>query len=448
MDYLKRKPASSLLYRCRKWFSASKSLNPFSHRASSRAKKKVLCKTRRPLSSSIFAAWSADYPGVDKSGNASNDDSLFVLSAPNGLLQPLRQTSTSLSANSIEEFPVIWDTGASRSVSPSKDDFKGAIRPSATRSLTGLANGLEVCGEGEVKWTIMADNGLPFTLEHTAYYVPGSPCRLMSCQTFTEYTYSLYGHAYEFVMRTYDPKSKSMQLRPSTEQEFFGRQLDLPTITCVLDERTNLPISVASSASRKPSAHVNMCVTEEHNQNLSHAQKELLRWHFRLGHLGCKTIQMLLRSRVLGESNLKRAAGKCPVPKCASCQYGKQKRRATGAAVTAPVREREGALKSEDLQPGQRVSVDHFYATHKGRLYESYGRTKEDKMYMGGCIFVDHASGYIHVEHQVGLNTHETLKAKRAYESECYEMGVGVQNYQSDNGTFASKEYENDLKVL
>ena len=72
------------------------------------------------------------------------------------------QTSTNLSTNgNIEDFPVIWDTGASRSVSPSKDDFKGAIRPS-------LANGLEVCGEGEVKWTIMADNGLPFTLEHTA----------------------------------------------------------------------------------------------------------------------------------------------------------------------------------------------------------------------------------------------------------------------------------------
>ena len=119
-----------------------------------------------------------------------------------------------------------------------------------------------------------------------------------------------------------------MQLRPSTEQEFFGRQLDLPTITCVLDERTNLPISVASSASRKPSAHANMCVTEEHKQNLSHAQKELLCWHCWLGHLGCKTIQMLLRSRVLGESNLKRAAGKCSVPKCASCQYGKRKQRA------------------------------------------------------------------------------------------------------------------------
>jgi hypothetical protein len=334
-------------------------------------------------------------------------------------------------------------------VSPNKEDFEGGIRPSTTRALTGLAEGLDVCGEGEVKWTVMSDDGRPFVWKHIAYYVPGSPCRLLSPQTFTEYAFGLYGHAYEYVMRAYDPRNKSMMIRPSTESKFLGCQLDLPTVTCQLDERTNLPISMASNDPlSKPTTRANLCVTDEKNQNLSHAQKELLRWHFRLGHLNFKSIQLLLRSKTLGESSLKRAAGKCPIPKCASCQYGKQKRRPTGATVQVPVSEREGSLKSGDLQPGQQVSVDHFYATHKGRLYESFGKSKADKMYMGGCIFVDHSSGYVHVEHQVGLNTHETLKAKRAYESKCYEMGVGVQSYLSDNGTFASKEYEEDLATL
>ena len=387
----------------------------------------------------VFAAWNKVEDG---------NSLLFALSAPNGLLQPLRQTARSSTAGrSTEEFPIIWDTGASRSVSPNKQDFKGKIRPSATRSLTGLANGLEVCGEGEVQWTVLSDDGQAFTLEHTAYYVPESPCRLLSCQTFTEYTQALYGKAYEFVLRAHDPRRKYMKLQPSTEPG-IPPQPKLPTITCMLDERTNLPISIASSKPTKPGCGIHLCVTDDENQNLSQAQKELLRWHFRLGHLGFRTIQMLLRSKALGESNLKRAAAKCPLPKCASCQYGKQKRRPTGATVTTPVPEREGSIKAGDLQPGQQVSVDHFYATHKGRLYESFGRSKADKMYMGGCIFVDHASGYIHVEHQVGLNSHETLKAKRAYEKECYEMGVGVQSYQSDNGTFASREYEEDLKNL
>jgi hypothetical protein len=67
---------------------------------------------------------------------------------------------------------------------------------------------------------------------------------------------------------------------------------------------------------------------------------------------------------------------------------------------------------------------------------------------MGGCIFVDHVSGHVQGEHQVGVNTHETLKAKNAYEGKCYEMGVGVQIYLSDNGTFTSKAYEDDLQIL
>jgi hypothetical protein len=279
--------------------------------------------------------------------------------------------------------------------------------------------------------------------------VPGSPCRLLSCQTFTDYVYTQYGHAYEYIMRTYDSKSRYMQMRPSTEQEFFGSQLDLPTVTCYLDERTNLPISMASCNSRtQPKACANLCVTDETNQNISQAQKELLRWHFRLGHLNFKSIQLLLCSKTLGESHLKRAAGLCPLPKCASCQYGKQRRRPTGTTAHVPVPERAGAIKTGDLQPGQHVSVDHFYATHKGRLYESFGKSSASQMYMDGCIFVDHASGHVHVEPQVGLNTHETLKAKKAYERHCYEMGVGVQSYQSDNGTFASCAYEEDLQML
>jgi hypothetical protein len=152
--------------------------------------------------------------------------------------------------------------------------------------------------------------------------MPESPCRLLSCQTFTEYTQALYGKAYEFVLRAHDSRRKYMKLQPSTEPG-IPPQPKLPTITCMLDERTNLPISMASSKPTKPGCGIHLCVTDDENQNLSQAQKEVLRWHFRLGHLGFRTIQMLLWSKALGESNLKRAAAKCPLPKCASCQYGK-----------------------------------------------------------------------------------------------------------------------------
>ena len=56
------------------------------------------------------------------------------------------------------------------------------------------------------------------------------------------------------------------------------------------------------------------------------------------------------------------------------------------------------ALKRDHIRPGQAVSVDHFESRLKGRTYTSFGKTTS-KQYVGGCIFVDHMSGYIHVEH-------------------------------------------------
>jgi hypothetical protein len=70
-------------------------------------------------------------------------------------------------------------------------------------------------------------------------------------------------------------------------------------------------------------------------------------------------------------------------------------------------------------------------------------------MYTGGCIFVDHVSGHVYVEHQVHLTSHETLQAKDCYEEMCGDQGIIVQSYLSDNATaFASQEYTNKLSVF
>ena len=56
-------------------------------------------------------------------------------------------------------------------------------------------------------------------------------------------------------------------------------------------------------------------------------------------------------------------------------------------------------------------------------------------MFSGGCMFVDHASGYLHVEFQTHLNTHETINAKENFELMCRDNGVIPQAYVSDNGS-------------
>jgi hypothetical protein len=64
--------------------------------------------------------------------------------------------------------------------------------------------------------------------------------------------------------------------------------------------------------------------------------------------------------------------------------------------------------------------VDHFVCSTKGRLFHTKGKELERDKFSGGCIFVDHASGYIHVEMQTHLNTHETLKAKEKFVKEVF----------------------------
>ena len=65
----------------------------------------------------------------------------------------------------------------------------------------------------------------------------------------------------------------------------------------------------------------------EENLNLSEAEKELLKWHYRLGYLSFCRIQSLLRSGVISHSELSRVLHRlaCRIrhpPKCTACLYG------------------------------------------------------------------------------------------------------------------------------
>ena len=67
-------------------------------------------------------------------------------------------------------------------------------------------------------------------------------------------------------------------------------------------------------------------------------------------------------------------------------------------------------------------------------------------MYCGGTIFVDHASGLIHVEHQVSLGTMDTLSSKHAFERMAFSNGVVIQKYHGDNGAvFTSHEFNKHI---
>ena len=366
-----------------------------------------------------FPSWKPSY---------SADPTLFSWTVPTALFQ---QPETTMQ--------VIWDTGATFSITHDKADFMSyeALGP-GPNVLKGLGTGLKIEGRGMVQWSCMSDSGDPIVLQFPAFYVPDASQRLLSPQWFLQH---LDGFEYNDDGPT-----------PQVGVHRQAMTVELPnvaTITIPYHRSNNLPILRMTRAQHDKEAAVaayNGCVTDETNQNVSEGQKELLRWHFRLGHVSMQTIQQLLRSGALGQSRLHTSAAKCELPKCAACAYGKAKRRATRPGHRGGSRSDSGSIKTDDLSPGQRVSVDHFKVSKRGRLFTSRGKTSEDAMYSGGCIFVDHASGFIHVEPQVNFTATETLRAKQAFEKVMHNMGVTVRSYHADNLIFNAHEFVSEIE--
>ena len=330
-------------------------------------------------------------------------------------------------------FTFVWDTGCSRSISPDARDFVQGIQPVVAGSRVQGFGNAAIQGKGLVEWVVLDDSKRPYTIRTMALLVPSARVRLLSTQS------------YLCELDCINPPS-------STLQSSTSMTLSLPhgiTVTVPYHSSNNLPISKAARplTLAKADYQYHLCVTDEGNQNLTDAQKELLRWHFRLGHRDFAAIQHLLRGGHLGNSPLTLLAGKCSHPKCASCQFGKQRRHTSHPSLPPkPLREESPTLKTNATHPGQRVFVDHFVCSTPGRLFSGFGKSKQRDQYAGGCLFVDAASRFIHTEMHVGLNTHETLAAKTKFERILSNMGVVVQEYVSDNSSiFTSSAFSSSL---
>ena len=101
-----------------------------------------------------------------------------------------------------------------------------------------------------------------------------------------------------------------------------------------------------------------VCVTEQANTNLTAAQKELLRWHYCLGHIGLKHVQWLVRQGKLKVRGKPSSVANCDLPQCASCNFGKAQRCSSKAKMTILNKDKENEIKKQHLLPGQKVSAD------------------------------------------------------------------------------------------
>ena len=188
-------------------------------------------------------------------------------------------------------------------------------------------------------------------IEVVAYHIPELPIRLLSPQIVLRN--EEHRQVYEYAMRA---------------EASFIRFTDGQEITVPYNATSRLPILYASKSMSKSSealeASLMSNLEDERNQNLSNIQKTMLMWHHKLSHLGYSHIRWLAKRGLLGNkaARLMNAEEK-DMPLCATCMYGKQKKRPDGTTTTSKKPDKIGALKRKVLAPGQVVAVDHIVQT-------------------------------------------------------------------------------------
>lgn len=366
---------------------------------------------------------------------------VYMMSTKNAVMtDPLRLCQA---IGSSKSFPLIWDSGASISVTHDRSDFVTFEDISTTvDGVCSTANKVE--GKGMVEWHVYDAKGKIRTLRLEAFYIPSSRTRLISTQG---------------LLNTYPDESITIH---DGELCLSGVESskDRNAVRALVNPQNSLPTSIGL---HRDALSIGVCelskaidTTTAKNKNISEAEKELLRWHCRLGHVGICKVQNVMRTGALAHSEstrrLHKAASKIKQhgPYCASCLFGKQSLRPSpGLTSRNIVRDRSGVSKAGNLYPGNEVSVDHFICSSKGRLFTGRGKAPDHQLYSGGCIFVDHATGYVHVEFQKSLSSHATLESKARFEETCRDFGVIPQKFLSDNGgAFTSKAFSDHLATF
>jgi hypothetical protein len=342
------------------------------------------------------------------------------------------------------DLPVVLNTGDSVSLTPILSDFVTPLVPTALTELKGLTSKTNVVGRGMIEWPISDFWNVPGVIRTMAYYVPDASIRLFSPQSyFQEHHENKQGRC------VIQGKKATLELHDNMVLEFpYNPGNNLPLM--LMDE--NFQVGIGRSDINLFSSNLSslLSVTDQTNQNLRPAQKELLLLHFKLGHAGFQWCQQLCRvptdpcrEQVFIPKNS--LITTCDAPLCTACQLSKQNRRQPQTPITHtnPV----PTLCLENLKPGDCVSMDQYLSPQTGRLPHTKGKKPKTKQYNGGTIFVDHASSFIFLRNQVALTAGETLRSKTAFEQFAATVGVTLKKFHADNVPFNSKEFRRNLEL-
>ena len=172
-----------------------------------------------------------------------------------------------------------------------KTDFISPVQEIQNAKVDGINSHTQLNGVGTVCWSMLDSSGNVRDLKLPAYYAPNARQRLLSTSVFCK--------IYPNNNIVLNPKSWTIQPDPNNTNE--------SAIDIMINPLNNLPMTTCMRPESLGEVAVNFaeqisCI-HSNNFNLSCPQKELLRWHYRLGHMSMRTIQRILGTGALAMSH-------------------------------------------------------------------------------------------------------------------------------------------------
>lgn len=378
-----------------------------------------------------------------------------------------------------DSYPIVIDTGCSRSISSYIADFIPDTLRTPTNQQLGIQGieGSKICVQkiGTIKWCVLDDTGKNRTvLLPDSFYVPSTHVRLLSPQHMAQNStekitctleansmiitwkvgqsstvpisqdtsniatiWSVPGYAsykaFRMVLR--NTLEAPLEAADIINEETINRnKSEGDIVTDIIDEPPNEANTVREGPLNLdlvtlPSdlqTDMELDNLSETFLNLKKPEELKLMWHYKLGHISMDRIDRLAK---LGY--LPRVLASCAHPLCQACIYGKMTRRPwrTKPALTD--------VKSENATaPGEVVSVDQIESPVPGLVGQSKGIPTKARTRVA-TIYVDHFSSLSFVYLQQSTTGEETMRSKDAFEAYAGTYGITIKRYQADNGRFA-----------
>ena len=381
-----------------------------------------------------------------------------------------------------DSYVIAIDNCCSYSMSNNKSDFQGEMT-SCRVDIKGIGGTNQITEMGTVCWTIDDDLGKPHKIIIPGtYYNPRSPYRLLSPQHWAQTSVYPSGTTCLTTHKGMTLSSKSlafsrtvsldqntncgflrstagyknyhafMTMYPlNKEPTCFMRHFGFAATEGEIKTSNNPPITATDKwgevNQNQQLTHgrietellegvspynnnINLPIVEE--GKMKNEEDELLRIHYKLGHLSFAKIRFMAS---LGWIEPKLA--KCRVPTCAGCLYGKATRkpwRTKGISNSILV----------SSKPGDVIFIDQLTVTTPGLIGQVTGYLTHER-YNYATVFLDNFSDAPYIVFQRALTGEETVRAKASFEGYASRHGVKISHYHTDNGIFRNQCFQNDI---